>query len=48
MAVFLSDLTPESASQLKNAAFLPIYLFWAFSGVTPVEEQLVPTISRAS
>ena len=34
LAVFLSDLTLESASQRKNAASLPVYLFWAFSGVT--------------
>jgi hypothetical protein len=27
-----SDLTPESASQRKNAVLLPVYLFCAFSG----------------
>jgi hypothetical protein len=32
MAVILLGLTPENASQGKNATSLPIYLFRAFSG----------------
>ena len=44
LAVFLSDLTPESASQRKNAASLPVYPFWAFSGVTLAEMQMVVTV----
>ena len=32
LAVGFSHLTPESTPQRKNAA-IPVYLFWAFSGV---------------
>ena len=39
LAVILSDLTLERASQRKNAAFLLVYLFRAFSGVTLPEEK---------
>ena len=42
LAAILSDLTPESASQRKNAASLPGYLFGAFSGVTLGKQQMVP------
>ena len=28
--------------QRKNAAFLPVYLYWPISGVTLAEEQMVP------
>ena len=48
LAVFLSDLAQESASQRKNAASIPVHLFWAFSEVTLAEEQMVATISLAS
>jgi hypothetical protein len=48
MAVVLSDLTPERASQRRNAAFLLVYLFWAFSGVTLARKRMVATISLAS
>ena len=49
LAVFLSDPTPESASQQKKAASLPIYPFWAFSGVTLAEMQMVaPPYPRAT
>ena len=41
LAVVLSDLTLESASQGKNAAHFPVYLFWAFSGVTLAHGQMV-------
>lgn len=41
-------MTPERASQRKNAASLPVYLSWAFSGVTLAEKQMVATISLAS
>ena len=34
LVVFLSDLKPESASEQKNAASFPVYLYWAFSGFT--------------
>ena len=34
LVVFLSDLRPESASEQKNAATFPVYLYWAFCGVT--------------
>jgi hypothetical protein len=43
LAGLLFDLTPESAFQRKNAASLPVYLFWAFSGVTLAEMQVVAT-----
>jgi hypothetical protein len=48
LAALLFDLTPESAFQRKDAAFLPVYLFWAFSGVTLAEVQMVATIGLAS
>jgi hypothetical protein len=48
MAVFLSKRTPERPSQWENVAFLPVYLFWAFSGVTLAEEQMVAAINLAS
>ena len=41
MAVILSDLTLERASQRKNAAFLLVYLFWAVLGVTLANESMV-------
>ena len=47
LAVFLSDLTPESASHLKNAAFLLVYLYRPFSGVTLARKQMVPAIGLA-
>src|SRR6478736_6215993 len=40
LVVFLSDLRPESASERKNAASFPVYLYWAFSGVTPGRQQV--------
>jgi hypothetical protein len=45
MAVFLSDVTTERAFQRRSAAFLPVYLYWAFSGVTLARKQMVPTIT---
>ena len=48
LAVFLSDLTPESASQRKNPAFLLVYLYRVFSGVTLAEERMLTTISLGS
>jgi hypothetical protein len=48
VAVILSELTVERASQRKNAAVLLVYLFWAFSGVTLARKRMVATISLAS
>ena len=45
LAVILSDLTLERASQRKNTAFLMVYLFWAVLGVTPANESMVPAIA---
>jgi hypothetical protein len=41
LAAALSQTTRESEFQRKNAAFLPLYLYWAFSGVTLAEKQMV-------
>jgi hypothetical protein len=48
VVVVLSDLTVERASQRENAAFLLVYLYWAFSGVTLPSKQMVATNGRAS
>ena len=34
LATVFSHVTSESAFQRKNAAFLPVYLYWPISGVT--------------
>jgi hypothetical protein len=47
MGVFLSDVTTERAFQRRSAVFRAVYLYWAFSGVTLAEEQMVATISLA-
>ena len=47
-AMILSDVTPESAFQRKNATFFLVYLFWAFLGVTLAEAQMVLTSGLAS
>ena len=38
LAVLLSDVTTERAFQRRKAAFFPVYLYWAFSGVTLAAE----------
>ena len=48
LAVLHSDVTTERALQRKKAASLPVYLYWAFSGVTLAEVQMVATIRLAS
>jgi hypothetical protein len=46
--VFLSDLRPEITSKRKNAASFPVYLYWAFSGVTLGKQQMVPRSAYAT
>ena len=48
MAVLLSHATLESAFPPTKAASLPVYLYWAFSGVTLCQEQMVYVICVAS
>jgi hypothetical protein len=47
LAVLHSDVTTERAFQRKKAASLPVYLYWAFSGVTLAEVPMVDTIGLA-
>jgi hypothetical protein len=42
-AVLHADVTTEKAFQRKKAASLTVYLYWAFSGVTLTELQMVAT-----
>jgi hypothetical protein len=34
-------------SQRKNAAFIPVYLFWAVLGVTLADEQMVERLAMS-